>query len=71
MEVVLTTRDVAKICGVTSKTVCRWYDKCLLKGYRIPGQWQRRIPLTELLRFLKEYKKSYDKDILENYKSSF
>ncbi len=50
---VLTTGDVAKICHVAPRTVSKWFDNGQLKGYRIPGSKDRRIPLSELMRFMK------------------
>ena len=50
---VLTTGDVAKICNVAPRTVSKWFDNGQLKGYRIPGSKDRRIPLGELVRFMK------------------
>jgi len=50
---VLTTGDVAKICHVAPRTVSKWFDKGQLKGYRIPGSKDRRIPVSELIRFMK------------------
>ena len=50
---VLTTGDVAKICNVAPRTVSKWFDSGQLKGYRIPGSKDRRIPVTELVRFMK------------------
>lgn len=50
---VLTTGDVAKICNVAPRTVSKWFDSGQLKGYRIPGSKDRRIPLSELVRFMK------------------
>jgi excisionase family DNA binding protein len=50
---VLTTGEVAKICNVAPRTVSKWFDKGQLKGYRIPGSKDRRIPLNELVRFMK------------------
>jgi excisionase family DNA binding protein len=50
---VLTTGDVAKICHVAPRTVSKWFDNGQLKGYRIPGSKDRRIPLSELIRFMK------------------
>ncbi len=52
---VLTTGDVAEICNVASRTVGKWFDKKLLKGYRIPGSRDRRIPIPELVAFMKKY----------------
>lgn len=52
---VLTTGDVARICNVAPRTVSKWFDNGQLKGYRIPGSKDRRIPRSELLRFMKEH----------------
>lgn len=52
---VLTTGDVAKICNVAPRTVSKWFDSGQLKGYRIPGSKDRRIPLSELVRFMKAH----------------
>jgi excisionase family DNA binding protein len=51
---ILTTGDVAKICNVAPRTVSKWFDNGQLKGYRIPGSKDRRIPLSELIRFMKQ-----------------
>ena len=50
---VLTTGDVARICNVAPRTVSKWFDSGQLKGYRIPGSKDRRIPVSELMRFMK------------------
>jgi excisionase family DNA binding protein len=50
---VLTTGDVARICNVAPRTVSKWFDTGQLKGYRIPGSKDRRIPVSELIRFMK------------------
>jgi len=50
---VLTTGDVAKICHVAPRTVSKWFDSGQLKGYRIPGSKDRRIPVEELHRFMR------------------
>jgi excisionase family DNA binding protein len=52
---VLTTGDVAKICNVAPRTVSKWFDSGRLKGYRIPGSKDRRIPMHELERFMKQH----------------
>lgn len=52
---VLTTGEVAKICNVAPRTVSKWFDSGQLKGYRIPGSKDRRIPLKELVRFMKAH----------------
>lgn len=52
---VLTTGEVAKICNVAPRTVSKWFDSGQIKGYRIPGSKDRRIPVSELVRFMKEH----------------
>ena len=52
---VLTTGQVAQICNVAPRTVTKWFDNGQLRGYRIPGSKDRRIPLSELIRFMKEH----------------
>ncbi len=48
---VLTTGEVAKICNVASRTVSKWFDSGQLRGYRIPGSKDRRIPVANLVKF--------------------
>lgn len=52
---VFTTGQVAKICKVAPRTVSKWFDTGRLKGYRIPGSQDRRIPREFLIKFLKEH----------------
>ena len=52
---VLTTGEVAKICNVASRTVSKWFDSGQLKGYRIPGSKDRRIPVSNLLAFMRKH----------------
>lgn len=52
---VLTTGEVAKICNVAPRTVSKWFDSGALHGYRIPGSKDRRIPLNQLIRFMKHH----------------
>ena len=52
---VLTTGQVAEICNVAPRTVTKWFDSGQLKGYRIPGSRDRRIPTSELIRFMKAH----------------
>ena len=52
---VLTTGDVARICNVAPRTVSKWFDSGRLKGYRIPGSKDRRIPLDQLIRFMRAH----------------
>ncbi|MGF1632796.1 MAG: response regulator [Phycisphaerae bacterium] len=52
---VLTTGEVARICNVAPRTVSKWFDSGALTGYRIPGSKDRRIPLNQLIKFMKEH----------------
>jgi len=52
---VLTTGEVARICHVAPRTVSKWFDTGKLRGYRIPGSRDRRIPLENLLAFMRAY----------------
>jgi len=52
---ILTTGEVAKICNVAPRTVSKWFDSGQLRGYRIPGSKDRRIPLGALIRFMKAH----------------
>lgn len=52
---VLTTGEVARICNVAPRTVSKWFDTGQIKGYRIPGSRDRRIPVSELNRFMREH----------------
>jgi len=52
---VFTTGQVAKLCKVAPRTVSKWFDAGRLKGYRIPGSQDRRIPREYLIKFLKEH----------------
>ncbi|QNN22427.1 response regulator [Planctomycetales bacterium ZRK34] len=52
---VMTTGEVAKICNVAPRTVSKWFDSGQLRGYRIPGSKDRRIPIASLVRFMKQH----------------
>src|SRR5262249_49330648 len=52
---VLTTGEVAKICRVAPRTVSKWFDTGQLRGYRIPGSKDRRIPVEQLIRFMRTH----------------
>ena len=52
-KTVLTTGEVAKICCVAPRTVSKWFDSGQLRGYRIPGSKDRRIPIEQLVRFMR------------------
>jgi hypothetical protein len=49
---VFTSGQVAKICRVSNRTVNKWFDAGLLKGYLVPGGIDRRIPVGDLRAFM-------------------
>src|SRR5205085_11942512 len=55
MTQAFTTRRVAKIGQAAPRTVSRSFDSGRLKGYRLPGSQDRRIPREQLIRCLKEH----------------
>ncbi len=52
---VLTTGQVARLCNVAPRTVSKWFDGGQLRGYRIPGSRDRRIPKAQLVSFMKAH----------------
>jgi excisionase family DNA binding protein len=52
---VLTTGEVAQICHVAPRTVSKWVDTGKLRGYRIPGSRDRRVPRSHLLAFMRAH----------------
>ncbi len=50
---VFTTGEAAEICKVSQQTIIRCFDSGRLQGFRVPGSKFRRIPRSELLRFMK------------------
>ncbi len=57
---VLTTGEVAKVCNVAARTVSKWIDSGRLEGYRIPGSKDRRVPVANLLAFMKKHNIPFD-----------
>jgi len=55
MANIFTAAEVARICNVAPRTVNKWFDAGRLRGYRIPGTMDRRIPFADLLAFLTEH----------------
>jgi excisionase family DNA binding protein len=49
---VFTTGDVARLCGVTIRTVIKWFEQGRLEGYRLPGSRDRRFTRDAVRRFL-------------------
>jgi len=52
---VFSTGQISKICQVAPRTVSKWFDTGRLKGYRIPGSNDRRVPRESLVSFMKEH----------------
>jgi excisionase family DNA binding protein len=48
-----TTGDVARLCGVTKRTVIKWIDSGRLQGYTIPGSKHRRVAAEALQKFMR------------------
>ena len=41
---------------MSNRTVTKWFDSGRLKGYRIPGSKDRRVPADALVRFLTDHR---------------
>ena len=50
---VLTAGECAKLCHVAPRTLGKWVDEGRLKGFRLPGSQDRRIPRENLLAFMR------------------
>ena len=55
-----TTGEISKICNVAQRTVIKWFDQGIIKGYVIPGTKDRRIPLNYLIEFMKKNNIPFD-----------
>jgi hypothetical protein len=60
---VLTTGQVAEICNASVRTVSKWFDIGLLRGYILPGSKDRRIPVNELVSFMQEHNMPFDGEL--------
>lgn len=49
-----TSGDVALICRVAPRTATKWFDHGLLGGYKIPLCNDRRVPRSDLVKFMTE-----------------
>jgi two-component system response regulator RpaA len=52
MKDVYTTGETARLLCVAPRTVCKWFDSGQLRGFRVPGTQDRRIPREQLARFI-------------------
>lgn len=57
---IFTTGEVARICHVAPRTVSKWFDTGKLRGYRIPGSRDRRIPREQLVAFMRAHEMPMD-----------
>jgi len=48
----LSTGQVARRCGVSVRTVSKWIDRGLLRGYKLPGCGHRRVYPRDLRVFM-------------------
>jgi excisionase family DNA binding protein len=51
----LTTGDIARMYGVSARTVAKWIDNKWLKGFKIPGSEHRRVSHANLIAFAKRH----------------
>jgi excisionase family DNA binding protein len=58
---VFTTGQAAKIMGCGVRKVRKLFDSGRLRGYRIPGSQDRRIPREYLIAFMQEHGIALDK----------
>ena len=54
-EDTLTTSEVARLCGVSQRTVIRWVEREELRAYKLPGRGDRRVTAGELRRFMRKH----------------
>ena len=53
LDDVMTTSKVARLCGVSQRTVIRWIEREELQAYKLPGRGDRRVTEAELRRFMR------------------
>lgn len=54
MDKHLKINEVAKHLHVSVRTVAKWFDSGMLKGYRIPGSQHRRFAPEDVLDFIRK-----------------
>lgn len=57
---VFTTGEVAKLLGININTVIKWFDDGEIGGFRLPGNSGRRIPMSNLMRFMGQHGIPFD-----------
>lgn len=51
---IYSTGQVARLLNVANRTVAKWIDRGILKGYRLPGSGDRRVSEPDLVDFVKK-----------------
>ncbi len=62
-----TTGEVAKMVDHAPRTVTKWYDKGLLKGYKIPLSQDRRITRSSVVQFLRDNKMPVPEELCDQF----
>lgn len=52
---VFTTGQIAKVCSVSMRTVAKWIDSGILKGFIVPGSKDRRVAREDLTAFMQQH----------------
>ena len=60
MKDLFTTGEAAGICNVSQQTIIRCFDAGKVKGFRVPGSKFRRIPRSNLVKFMKDHNIPFD-----------
>lgn len=63
---VFTTGEAARLSNLSQQTIIRCFDDGRIRGFRVPGSRARRIPRTELVRFMRTHKMPLDSLGLES-----
>lgn len=66
MDTIYTEDQVAQICKVTPRTIAKWFDSGRLRGYKVPGTQERRVPREHLIRFLRERRVPLPQELQES-----
>jgi excisionase family DNA binding protein len=67
---IYTVGAVAKLTGVTDRTVAMWFNKGFISGFRIPGTQHRRVYEDVLVKFLLENEMRVPEQMLSRYRAS-
>lgn len=62
MKTLLTSGQVAKCIGVSTKTVINWYNKKMIEGIMLPGSTHRRFELEEIKAFCERSGLQFEED---------